>query len=108
MTNNRAESISVRDLPGKLTAAVQSALKKNAGLGIPQADIRFLPHPGIIGFIVRDPGLADRKFSDLSKLAGDVAAQMPELAAKSQPAFLVRDGGIIVGFFPSAELEFRE
>jgi hypothetical protein len=108
MSNHRAESISVGQLSGKLKDAVQSVLKKNPGFKIQEADIRFLPHPGIIGFVVRDAVVADQKFSDLSRLAGDVAAQLPELAGKSQAAFLRHDGGIIMGFFPSSELEFRE
>jgi len=100
----RADSISVRDLSSQLKTAVEAALKANAGFAGVEADIRYVPNPGIIGFILRDPQLDNRQFSELSKLAGDVTSKLPQVGAKSQPAFLIRDGGIIVGFFPVAEM----
>jgi hypothetical protein len=106
MTSKRAESISVGELPGKLEKAVQSALTGSRFAG-QRVDIRFLPHPGIIGFVLSDAVVADRSFSELSKLASDVVTKVPDLAGKAEPAILKHDGGIIMGFFPTAEVELR-
>src|SRR5947207_1991142 len=102
-------SISVGDFTTQLKTAVPAALGENQTFRELRADIRFVSHPGIIGFTIRDPQLSNRPVSELSKLAGDVTAQLPQLAERYQPGFLIRDGGILVGFFPVADvLELRE
>lgn len=110
MAKQRAESISIAELSGKLKGAVQTALERNAKLGLTKADIRFLPNPGpIIGFILHEAGLISMPVSDLNKLAADVATQMPGIAGDVKAAVLVHDRRIIVGFLPGPDpIELRE
>jgi hypothetical protein len=84
MPSQKPLSISVGDLTAQLKTAVQTALQENKNFRDLHAEVRYVPHPGIIGFIVRDPQLGGRPVSELSKLAGDVMAKLPQLGEKSQ------------------------
>jgi len=107
MAKERAESISVAELSGKLKGVVKDAVQRNAGLGIGPTQISFLPNPGpIIGFILHEAGLISKPLADLNKLAADVAKQVP---GDARAAVLIHDKRIIVGYFPGPEpIEFRE
>ena len=99
----RIDSISARELSARLRTAVQLAVRYNPDFPS-TPEIGLFPASGIIGFILRDPELQGATLSKLIKLASDVVSQVSELATQSQPALLVRDGDIILGFFPSAEV----
>ncbi|MDQ0324365.1 hypothetical protein J2R99_000214 [Rhodopseudomonas julia] len=104
MAVERAKSISVRDLSGKLNEAVAGALKESRNLADVDFKIALVPGPGIIGFILREDVLRGREFEEVGKLASTVGSRFEGTFGKAQAAMVIGDGGITVGFWPGPEV----
>ena len=103
-------TVSISDLACNLRDAVQSTLRKRNAFGIAKPGISLLPAPGpIIGIVLKERDFSASKLSDFIDLARDLLLQMPDYADKAEPAVMILDRKVIVGFVPSPNLvEFRE
>jgi hypothetical protein len=98
------------ELAYSLRDAVQLTLRKRNAFGIAQPGISLLPAPGpIVGIVLKERDFSASKISDFIDLARDILQQMPNFAEKAEPAVMIVDRKVIVGFVPGSNIvEFKE
>jgi len=103
-------AVSISDLAYTLRDAVQSTLRKRNAFGIAQPGISLLPAPGpMVGIVLKERDFSTCKLSDFTDLARDLLRQIPDYADTAEPAVMILNRKVFVGFVPNPNLvEFRE
>ncbi|MBP1850370.1 hypothetical protein [Rhizobium halophytocola] len=92
-------SIALSDLSDRIGKSV-IGLEKVAPKLLPEdLSARYIPDPGIIGYILRDDVARGLSIKELEATAGAVAERFSPAGVKSA-SVLLKNGGILVGFFP--------
>ncbi|BCH67838.1 MULTISPECIES: hypothetical protein [Rhizobium/Agrobacterium group] len=99
----RAKSISIAELAVNVKAAISEVHKENPALFEIEPEISFIPNPGIIGFVIRESEVKGRVLGDVANIAKLVGKKLKPVSGVKTMDLLIRDGNVIVGFFPTNE-----
>lgn len=97
MPTPKPNAIALKDLESRLSAAVAGAVKANPALKLGAPEIGYHPDPGIIGFILKDK---DIFAANARSLKGVAAAIAKEAGGLGEPATVIYDKKILMGYFP--------
>lgn len=92
-----SKPIALKDLESRLSAAVAGAVKANPSIKFGTPEIGYYPDPGIFGFIIREK---DVFAADARSLKGVAASIAKEAGGLGDPATVIFDKKVLMGYFP--------